>query len=299
MIDNLQKHAEEQKKLKISLAMVLALMVWGLVFNELTTSNIVELDAGSYIISGLIGIVTIYVSRLQSRPSTTSHPLGYSGFVPILNLMRSFMIILICLKAIGESIGSIVSGPPEPEHGIVFLYAGVTLILNGIAYYYIHKSAVETGSQILKVDAIEWEIDIFYNVCIMLSFTVAYALTYFGYTAAANYVDPVFCMLLSIGMSISPIQMFAENIRKLSLRSIDEPVQKNIIAQFHQQIPHIKAFTPNFNAIDLSGILVVEVQLYLNDKAKWSHDLLEEWETEGKTILGEINPNHHLIFSLR
>lgn len=279
--------------------MVLALMVWGLVFNELTTSNIVELDAGSYIISGLIGIITIYVSRLQDRPSSASRPLGYSGFIPILNLMRSFMIMLICLKAIGESIGSIVSGPSEPEHGIVFLYAGVTLILNVIAYYFIHKSAVETGSAILRVDAIEWKIDIFYNACILLSFSVAYTLTYLGYAKAANYVDPVFCILLSVGMSISPIQMFAENIRKLSLRSIDEPVQKDIIARFHQQIPHIKAFAPNFSALDLSGILVVEVQLYLTDKTDWSHHYLEEWEAQGKTILAEINPNHHLIFSLR
>ena len=299
-MDNIvHAHNEEQKKLKISLVMVLTLMVWGLVFNELTTSNIVKLDAGSYIISGLIGIITIYVSRLQDKPSNQSHPLGYSAFIPILNLIRSFMIILICLKAIGESIGSIASGPIETDHTIVFIYAGVTLILNGIAYAFIQKSAVRTQSTLLKVDALEWKIDIFNNVCILFSFAVSWALTYFGYTALANHVDPVFCILLSIGMSISPIKMFTENIRKLSVRSIDEPIQKIIITRFHQQIPHIKNFTPNFAAIDLSGILVVDVQLYLTDKENWSHHFLDEWAVAGKTILSEINPNHHLIFSLR
>lgn len=302
-MSSLNPHQEEQKKLKVSLIIILALMVWGLIFNEITESNIVELDTGSYIISGLIGIVTIYVSRLQDRPSSRMHPLGYIGFIPILNLLRSLMIILICLKAIGESIGALVTGPEVTEHGIVFLYAGVTLIFNVIAYFYTHNAAIKIKSDILRIDALEWGIDIFYNFCIIISFGISYGLVHLGYTSLANHIDPIFCILLSIGMGIKPVQLFVENIRKLAIRSVEDSIQTNLVNRFYHEIPHFHAFTPYFTAIDMSGVLWVEVQFNMTNnkmaREQLTPELLKGWTLAGTAILKEINPNHHLTFTLK
>lgn len=110
----------EYNALIFSLCSIVALMITSLIFNKLTESNIIEVDAGSYVISAIIGLITIYISKLKTKPKNENHPLGFSGYVPILNLIRSFMVILICIKAIGESLGSIFSGPEKTDHTIMF-----------------------------------------------------------------------------------------------------------------------------------------------------------------------------------
>lgn len=295
MNDNL---AIEQKNLKLSLLMVILLMIWGLIFCELTGSNIVELDAGAYIISGLIGIITIYVSGLQKKPSNKIHPFGYIGFIPILNLIRSFMILLICLKAIGSSIGDIVSAPPVIEHNIVFLYAGVTLLFNIVAYTYIYRSYFQTKSDILKVDAVEWKIDIYFNVCVLLAFGISFLLKEYNYVMLASYVDPVTCIVLSIFMSFIPLKMFKENIKKLSISSVDQETYKMIKNRFYNEIPHIRVFNPHLTTIDMSGMLWVEIRFDINKKDLLNKFVLVEFEERGKKILSEIKERHHLTFNL-
>ncbi|MBI3520851.1 MAG: cation transporter [Bacteroidetes bacterium] len=278
--------------------MVITLMIWGLVFNEITESNIIELDAGSYIISGLISLITIYVSRLQNKPSSKSYPLGYTGFVPILNLIRSFMIILICLKSIAESIGDIISGPKQTEHAIVFLYAGVTLVINCFSFFIINQSAKKTKSEILKMDAVEWRIDIFSNLAIIISFLISYVLLKHHYSTLSNHIDPVFCILLSVIMCISPIKLFTKNMKKLAVSSVDEKTQKEIISGFNAQLPNVTEFSPYFTIIDMAGILWVEIRINPVHKNELSVSTLKEWELKGKEILDNINSNHHLTFRL-
>ena len=94
-LKKIDPYQSERTCLIISLIFVLLLMVWGLVFSELTTSNIIEVDAAAYVISGIISLVTIFVSRLQEKPKSDDYPLGYSGFIPILNLIRNLMNKLI------------------------------------------------------------------------------------------------------------------------------------------------------------------------------------------------------------
>lgn len=295
MNDNL---AIEQKNLKISLLMVMLLMIWGLIFCELTDSNIVELDAGAYIISGFIGLITLYVSKLQKKPSDRIHPFGYIGFIPILNLIRSFMILLICLKAIGSSIGDMISAPPVIEHDIVFLYAGVTLLFNIVAYTYIYRSYLQTKSDILKVDAVEWKIDIYFNVSVLLAFGISFLIKEYNYITLASYVDPVTCIVLSIFMSFTPLKMFKENIKKLSISSVDQETYQVIKDRFYNEIPHIRAFNPHLTTIDMSGMLWVEIRFDITKKDLLNKFVLVELEERGKKILSEIKERHHLTFNL-
>ena len=212
----------ERTTLIVSLTFVLILMVWGLVFSELTTSNIIEVDAAAYIISGIIGLVSIFVSRLQEKPNSNEHPLGYSGFIPILNMIRNLMIIEICIDAIGSSIGTLAKGPPPPEHATLFLYASVTLLFNLSCAIYTHKAAKRLNSPLLKTDAIEWRLDTVSNISILGAFSLAFILDHIGYAAHAAYVDPIVCIFFSIYMCISPSKLFFENMQILSVGSVDK-----------------------------------------------------------------------------
>lgn len=286
----------ERRHLKISLSFVILLMIWGLVFNELTDSNIVELDAGSYVISGIIGLITIYVSRLQERPESDTHPLGYSGFVPILNLIRNLMIILISIKAIGESIGDIISGPPAPEHGTLFLYAGVTLLINLSGYAYMQRAASQLDSSLLKTDALEWKIDTVSNISILGAFALSYGLEHYGYTLLSHYVDPVICIFFSVYMCIGPGKLFVENMQQLSVSSIDKATQDLLIAKLAKAHPLLSSNLSHFTIVNIAGVLWVNLEIETDNSLKTT-ELVYAAECCQK-VLDEISPKNKLSYQL-
>ncbi|MDB5272334.1 MAG: ybgR [Chitinophagaceae bacterium] len=286
----------ERKNLKLSLTFVVLLMIWGLVFNELTNSNIVELDASSYVISGIIGLVTIYVSRLQERPGSETHPLGYSGFIPILNLIRNLMIILICIKAIGESVGSIFSGPPAAEHGILFLYSGVTLILNSFCSIYLQRVSVKLNSSLLKTDALEWRIDTISNISIIGAFAFSYALQRNGYGLFSSYVDPVVCIFFSIYMCVNPVRLFVENMQLLSVSSVDKKTQQQLIEQFIAAVPIFSLYATHFTIVNVAGVLWVNFEIEDKIHQPLSIETLIAAADTCQGIMDQVAPKNKLSY---
>ncbi len=286
----------EYHSLLFSFYIVVALMICSLIFNELTESNIIEVDAGSYVISAIIGLVTIYISRLKEKPKDENHPLGFAGYVPVLNLIRSFMVILICIKAIGESLGSIFSGPEPTAHGIMFLYALVTLFFNLLAYIVINSRGKKIGSALLKTDALDWKTDIFFNLSIVLAVAFSYCLQFTVYKAYADYVDPVFCIIFSIAMAYYPIVLFSENVKLLSVSSIDKELQTKIIQAFNEKITHIDKYAPVFTVLQVGGVLWVNIELFVHeDDEPIALDYLVI-RTKGEEILNEITPDNKISF---
>jgi cation diffusion facilitator family transporter len=293
---SITKLKAEHNALIFSFCIIILLMVCSLTFNELTESNILEVDAGSYVISAIISIVTIYISKLQAKPKDDNHPLGFAGFVPVLNLIRNFMLILICIKAIGESIGDLADGPPETDHTIMLLYAGITLFFNSIAYVYISQTGNKTNSALLKTDAIEWRTDIVFNFSIFLAVMISYGMQYTSYKAYSDHVDPIFCILFSVILCYSPIKMFSENVKLLSVSSVDKDLQQSITDTLNNQIEIMKNYNPKITAIHVAGVLWVNIEL---DFVKGYENNFESYKTiknKAEMVLNEISAENKLSF---
>lgn len=294
MIQN--KSKTEYNALKFSFCIIIALMICSLIFNEFTESNIIEVDAGSYVISAIIGLITIYISKLQEKPKDENHPLGFSGYVPVLNLIRSFMVILICIKAIGESLGSIFSGPDPTDHGIMFAYAIVTLLFNVAAYVVINSKGKKIDSALLKTDALDWKTDIVFNFSIILAVFVSYGLQFTPYKAYSDYVDPVFCIIFSIAMAYYPIVLFSENIKILAVTSVDKGLQEQIIKSFNERIDVIQKYQPAFTVLHVGGVLWVNIEMNVHPKDEPVAPDYVVIKSTGEAILNEITPENKISF---
>jgi predicted Co/Zn/Cd cation transporter (cation efflux family) len=288
-------YVAERKVLIVSTTSVVLLMIWGLVFSELTTSNIVELDAEAYIVSAVVGLVTIYVSTLQSREGTDSHPLGYAGYVPILNMVRNLMIVVICIDAVGESIGTLVRGTEEIDHGPIFLYASVTLLINLFCALYISFYATKTKSELLKTDSLEWRIDTVMNISILMAFLLAYVLETRGFTFYAACVDPVVCILFSLYMCYAPGKLLIENMKILSAASVEKETKEAILAKFFQQTPELSIHNPHFTICRVANLLWVNMEV----PPETDGDLLVNSNKMLKQIVNEVQPNNKVSYSIK
>ncbi|MFZ9610415.1 MAG: cation transporter [Methylococcales bacterium] len=290
-------YESERTSLKVSFIVVLLLMVWGLVFSELTTSNIIEVDAAAYIISGIMGLVTIFVSRLQEKPISDNHPLGYSGFIPILNMIRNLMIIEICIEAIADSIATLIKGPSAPEHNLLFLYTSVTLLFNLSCAIYTQRAAKKLNSPLLKTDALEWKLDTISNISILCAFTLAYVLDKTGYTSYAAYVDPIVCIFFSLYMCINPSKLFFESMQILSIVSIDRETYHLLVATFKKEIPVFRSHTTYFTIFYVAGILWVNVEIHKHKDVDLSVEAIFEATHQCQLIMDKEYPHNKLTYT--
>ena len=241
--------------------------------------------------------MTIFVSRLQEKPKSDDHPLGYSGFIPILNLIRNLMIIEICIDAIGSSIGSLVKGPPPPEHGILFLYASVTLVFNLACAIYTHKAAVKLNSPLLKTDALEWKLDTLSNISILAAFGIAFVLDNTGNASYAAYVDPVVCIFFSIYMCINPTKLFLENIQILSVASVDKETYNYLVNTFKKEIPVFATHSTYFTIFHVAGILWVNVEIFKHKEIDLNLETIYESTQKCQAIINRTHPHNKLSYT--
>lgn len=257
------EHTIEKRTLRWTLTGTLLLMIWSIGFSLFTDSNIIELDAASYAISGIIGIVTLYVSAITQREANEKYPLGFYGFVPILILLRSLMIILICLDSIVESIEAIIHEPEAENSWLLIYYSIGAFIINACIYFIVKQNQKKAASELLKAEETEWRIDLLFTVSIFISFVGIAVLHQYGFTKLAAYIDPSICLLLSIYMCKEPILLFKENMDTLSVTSVEKELQDKIIERIERDIPRLKEIPCTYRLVRVAGVLWLDLEMTL------------------------------------
>jgi divalent metal cation (Fe/Co/Zn/Cd) transporter len=289
----------EKNALRVSLVSILVLMIWSIIFSEITDSNIVSLDAGSYAISGIVGLVSLYVAQLIHRHATEKHPLGYYAYVHILNLLRSTMIILICIDGVVESISDIVHEPQIDAGFLLIIYALGTLCINSITYFFIQKKSSASNSEILKTEKMEWRIDLYFTFSILISFIAIYFLKEYHYNTLSNYIDPIVCIVMSIYMAKDPILLFKENIDALSIKSVEPELKDRIIEHVEAEMPHFKEIGKNYRIFRLSGILWVDLEMHLGDVEIIHGKILINSTNKMEEIVRAYHPNVKVTYKIK
>ena len=84
--------AIERRSIIISIVASTSFGVLGIVISIASKSGAVFLDGLFSLTFGAVGLLTLYVSQLVSRPSDERYPFGYATFEPMLNLFKASLI---------------------------------------------------------------------------------------------------------------------------------------------------------------------------------------------------------------
>ena len=82
----MSSEAIERRSIIISIVASTSFGVLGVVISIASNSGAVFLDGLFSLTFGIVGLLTLYVSQLVSRPKDDSYPFGYATFEPMLNL---------------------------------------------------------------------------------------------------------------------------------------------------------------------------------------------------------------------
>ena len=235
--------AIERRSIIISIVASTSFGILGIVISVASHSGAVFLDGLFSLTFGVVGLLTLYVSQLVSRPSDETYPFGYATFEPMLNLFKGLLISFALVYAVWTAVRTILTGGQDiaAEGGI--LYAVIAVVGGAIVVVVLKRNANKSGSPIVDVDAKNWTVDTLISSAVGIAFVATLLIQNSDWSDFAPYADPVIMLAIAAIAAPQPFQTIRENLRQLVGKAPPKDVQDNVadlVEEAIADVPHVE-----------------------------------------------------------
>lgn len=196
----------EQRVLKISIAATLFLAVIGIVFGLISGSLAIVFDGMENMVDTGMTLLALLVTRLLKSEGNRRFQFGYWHVEPLVLVFNGGTLVLLCLYALMNAFGSLLSGGRELDFGFAFFFALLMAALSIGMYVYIRYMNVKLQSEFLKLDIQSWFLSASVSSSLLLAFGAAHIMNKMGYTYLTPYTDPFILAVLSAILIVIPMK---------------------------------------------------------------------------------------------
>ena len=150
-------------------------------------------------------LVVILGFRISSKPADEKHPFGHERAEYVAGLAVSFLILVIAVETIRESIGKIVSQELTSYDLLSILLLAVSILVKvfqGLCYRKIGKII---DSKTLQTNAVDSLGDVLATTGVLLGAILSYTLKW-------DFLDPYIALGIAILITVAGLKMLFENI---------------------------------------------------------------------------------------
>ncbi|AFZ57774.1 cation transporter [Anabaena cylindrica FACHB-243] len=218
----------EQTSIYLSIGGTLFLSILGISFGLAIESAAVMLDGFFNIISLIMALATLWISRILKRPEGRKFQFGYKGFAPLLNLCKGLMIMGLSMFAFISAIAALLHGGRKVEASVAVIYTAIAAF-TCLSIALVHNSiANKTGSPLVRVDAKNWIINGGISLSVGIVFTVITLIKNTPFNWFVDYADPTIVVVLVLLASPIPVKVVLESLNQLLLGAPAADLQKRI-----------------------------------------------------------------------
>lgn len=220
---------QEQRVLKISIAVTLLLAIGGILFGLLSGSLAIVFDGMFNMVDTGMSLLALLVARLITSTGNRRFQYGYWHVEPMALVFNGCTLILLCAYALVNAIGSLLSGGRELDFDSAFIFAALMSILSIVMYVYIRQKNLKLHSEFLRLDTQSWLISALISTSLLAAFGIATFMKNTPYNHLTPYVDPLILATLTAGLIIMPMSAVRDAMRDMFLIApfeLDEKVRK-------------------------------------------------------------------------
>ena len=218
----------EQYGIRISLAGASLFAILGIAFALLTKSQAVLLDGAFNLITAVMVLFAMRITRLLGEPETERRPAGYVALEPLYILIKGLVLLVLTLFVMASNVIILIRGGNELNLGIITIYIGIAVIGNFLVWFLIHQKHKGTASPLLRVEKQNWLVNTLISAGIGISFLVVFILKDGALKVIVPYVDQIVVILVGLVSLSVPVAAIREGMRELLLFGPDESVQLKI-----------------------------------------------------------------------
>jgi len=186
------------------------------------------LDGLFSLLSFIMALGAIRISRLVYEPGNPDFQFGYAGFEPLFNIVKGLIIIFISLLALYSSVMAIHAGGRIINIGWALIYAIVVSIFCFAVFAILTRVARKTGSPLVKVDAKNWLLDGLITVAVLLGFLLSYFAQETRWEWMIPYTDPVVVVVLVVLSLPIPYLIIRDGLKELLLGAPNVELQQKL-----------------------------------------------------------------------
>lgn len=252
---------QEKRALMVSILGAALMAVLGISFAFVADSEAIMLDGVFSTISFFMATLTLKVAQLVNRPDDEQFHFGYSHFAPLLNVVKSALLVILCALALIAAVEALLHGGRSMALGSAVLY-GVLATLGCLAIaIYIRRAYNATGSALVAVDAESWAIDTKLSGAVLLAFCIGWGIGETPLAAYLDYLDPAVVTILCLISLPVPIRILLENAREVLLFAPDPAWQQAVEDRFSEALPDLPVAHCRFRLLKMGNTLNIMVHV--------------------------------------
>ena len=210
--------------------------VFGLSFAIWSASQAVLLDGAFNLITALMVLFAMRITRLLGEPESRRRPVGYVALEPLYILIKGLILLILTLFVMASNVIILLRGGNELKLGAIVIYIGIAVRGNAITWLLIHRKQKRANSPLLEVEKQNWLVNALISTGIGISFLLVMIFREGALKPLVPYVDQIVVLvvgLISLGVPLAAIR---SGLRELLLFGAGESIQQKAEEMLSRQI---------------------------------------------------------------
>ncbi len=217
-----------------------------------------------------LSLLSVFGSKFINKKEDDKYPFGKRMIEPIIIIIKSISIFLMCIYSLGGGIVDILLGGNEVQYDFALLYASISTLGCGIAYIFLKKKSKKIKSNLLSVEGNQWFMDTLLSLGVLLGFLVANLLKNTELVWFNKYVDPLMVVICSSIFISMPIKSLIQGLKEL----VEFKADDNLTLEIKEVINNIQEkykFEESITRVSKSGRnLRIEIDFIYSDSSEIS-----------------------------
>lgn len=189
--------------------------VVGITIAAICDSMTLIVDALYSVVDVIVSLLAIFIVRRIHEPPNENYQYGYAKYEPFMIAVDGLLVMAICAGSIVTSVQDIIHPEPVKHIHLIIVYSFVSVFVCIGFGLYMRAVGKKISSEVLAADSQLWIIEGVVSAGVCLAFGLADFISRYHWARYADYVDPMVCIILCIGLLYKPAQIVAESFRDL------------------------------------------------------------------------------------
>ncbi|RJX71390.1 cation diffusion facilitator family transporter [Vibrio sinensis] len=232
----------------------------GLVLGLLVGSLVIVFDGVYSLVSLLLTLLSLAVSRYIQGPSVSRFPFGKAVLEPLVIAVKGIVILTVVLYSLHSAVLAMFTGGREVNPSIATLFGAINVIGCGYAWWFIAQKSKRFSSGLIGAEVKQWQMDTLLSVAITIGFIAAWIVSKTPYAHYAQFADPAMMILMSFYFIKVPFDMIRNALRELLMMKPNE----NIYAAVDKEILALEHQVSDSMELELAGVTKIGQELRIN-----------------------------------
>ena len=218
----------ESYLLKISTLGTLFFAVLGIAWGWTVKSEMILFD-GMYSLGGVIlSLLALMGSIYINKKDYEKYPFGKRMIEPLIVIIKSLAIFIMCIYSLTGSIKELITGGNEVQYGYALIYALISTLGCGIAYFFLKKKGKAINSSLVNIESSQWLMDTLLSLGVLVGFLIANILQHTEFIWFNKYLDPLMVIICSSVFIKMPIKSLGDGLKELLEFKADDSITLEI-----------------------------------------------------------------------